>query len=137
MRSFVVEPARESALHLAQHQPLNIPGFAGFVIAVDHYRAQPDIACGGFEAYRHAVEELVDHEFFLHADHAVIGTGHANVGDVGGSLGKNLFVGCGHVGVRAYDCRYAAVEIPAQGNLLGSCLGVEVHENYLGGIDLH
>jgi len=43
---------------------------------------------------RACVQELVDDQFFFHADDAVVRTSHADVGDVGSSFRENAFV-CG------------------------------------------
>src|SRR5712671_1797679 len=101
-----------------QHQPLDLARLAGLLIAINHYRAQPHIACGWLKAHRHAVEKLAHHQLFLHADDPVIRPSHADVGDVCRPLGQNSFVRCGHMGMRSDYGRHAAIQIPAQGNFL-------------------
>ena len=58
-------------------------------------RRSVDVAVRRFPARRHVGEEALDHQFLLHADHAVVGAGHADVGLVGGAFGKNTRVGGG------------------------------------------
>src|SRR5579862_1790513 len=118
-----------------QHEALDVAGLAGALVAIDDHGAQADVAGGCLEAHGHAVKELVDDEFFFYADHAVVGTGHADIGDVGRSFGENAFVGGGDVSVGADHGGDAAIEIPTHGNLFGSGFGVEIHENYFG-VDL-
>src|ERR1700756_2035521 len=82
-------------IDLAQHQTFNAAGAPGLVIALDYDGAEADVAGGGFEARGHAAEEALDYQLLLYADDAVVGAGHADVGDVGGALGQNVFIGGG------------------------------------------
>ena len=67
----------------------------------------------------------------LDANHRVVRSGHADVGDVGRAVRQDALVGRLHVRVRADDDRDAAVEVPAHRDFLGRRLGVEVHEDDL------
>jgi hypothetical protein len=98
-----------------QHDSLNVMGAAGGSFAVDEGGAHLWIALGGFELAGHAGEEAGEDELFFYADDGVVGAGHADVGLVGGSVGKDALVGGGDVGVGAEESGNAAVEIPAEG----------------------
>ena len=65
----------------------------------------------------------------VHADDAVMRTGHAHIGDEGGALRQHMLVRGGDVGVRAHNRCDAPVEIPAQGDFFAGGLGVHVDED--------
>ena len=46
-----------------------------------------------FHANRHLREEFLQDDVFVHADHRLVRTGHADVGLIGGAVGKNPRVG--------------------------------------------
>ena len=60
---------------------------------------------------------------------ALVGAGHADVGDEGGAAGQDALVGGRHVGVGADDRRDPPVEVDAERLLLAGRLGVEVDEH--------
>jgi len=74
-------------------------------------------------------DEAADRLLLAHADDAAARAGHADVGDVGGPAGQHARVGGRDVGVRADDGAHAAVEVPAERDLLARRLGVEVDEH--------
>ena len=77
------------------------------------------------------VQELVQHQLLLHADHAVVGAAHAYVGLVGGAAGEDALVGGGNVRVRAEHRGHAAIQMPAHGDFFAGGLGVEVdHDDF-------
>ena len=105
-------------------------GASGCLVAIHHHGAEPNIAGGRFEARRHIVQKPPDHQFFLHADHAVIRASHADIGDVGGTVGQHALIGGRNVGVRADDRGDAAIEIPAQRDLLRRRFGMDIDEDH-------
>src|SRR5215470_3703885 len=64
---------------LGQEHPLDAPRPAGLGIGVDHGRREAGIALGRLESRGHAGQEAVDDRVLLHADHRVVGPGHAEV----------------------------------------------------------
>ena len=64
-----------------------------------------------------------------HAEDAAARAGHAHVGDVGGPAREHAGVVGRDVRVGAHDRRHAAVEVPAEADLLARGLGVHVDEH--------
>ena len=56
-------------------------------------------------------------------------SGHADIGDVGGALGQDAFIGGGDVRVRANDGGDAPVEVIAHRYLFAGRLGVHIHQD--------
>src|SRR5262249_285742 len=70
------------------------------------------------------------HQSRLNADDPVMGTGHAEICNVGSASGQYLFVGSLDMGVSADDNRRSAIEVPAHGEFLAGRLGVVVPHYY-------
>src|SRR6266404_581166 len=118
---------------LHNHDAFDAGGAAGALVAVNPDAAEARVALCRFPAHGHAGEEALQHQILFDADHAVVGAGHANVGDVGRAFGQNALVGRGDVRVGAEDGGDAAVEIPADGDFFRRGLGVHIENDYLGG----
>src|SRR3989442_13792321 len=73
------------------------------IVSFDEYGVHLHIARGYVEAGGHAVEKFADDALAVHADDAGVRSGHADIGDVGGALGQDAFIGGGGGGVRAND----------------------------------
>jgi len=73
--------------------------------------------------------QRLDRLILLDADHPAAGSGHPNIRDVRRAAREDAQVGGGHVRVGADDGRDAAVEVPAQADLLAGRLGVHVDED--------
>ena len=116
---------------LADHDALDRGRFAGVLVAFDDDAAEARIASRRLPSRGQVGQKALDDEFFLHADDAVVGAGHADVGLVGSAFRKHARVGGRDVGVSSEDGGNAAVEIPAHGDFFGSGFGVHVDENYL------
>jgi len=101
-------------------------------VATDDGSAHLGIAFGGFELSGHSGEEAPENEFGFDTDDGVVRAGHSDVGLVGGASGEDPSVGGGDVGVGPEYGGYAAVEIPAEGDLFARGLGVEVEEDDFG-----
>src|SRR5579864_2841142 len=56
-----------AATSLRQHQALDFAGLAGVLVAINDYRAQPGIAGGGLEPYRHSVKKFTHYQFLLYS----------------------------------------------------------------------
>src|SRR3970040_1298103 len=67
-----------------------------------------------------------------HADDAVARTGHPHVGDVGGALRQDAFVGGLDVGMRTDQRADLPVQVPAPRHLPRGGLGVKVHDDQRG-----
>jgi len=65
------------------------------------------------------------------AEYAFVWAGHAHVALESGAAGQNLFIGCGHVGVRAQHCADAAIQIPPHQLLVAGGLGMKIHQHHL------
>src|SRR5438094_12643 len=63
---------------------LNRHRLAGGLGCSNEDAVQARVAGGRLHADGHAAEKLVDHDRLFHADHAVVGPGHARVCEVGG-----------------------------------------------------
>ena len=100
-----------------------------WTIGLDEDGVQLDVAGRYFEASGHGIEELFQDARAVHADDTVVRASHADIGDVGGAVGKNVFVGSGDVGVRPDDCSDASIEVYAEGNLFACGFGVHVDEH--------
>ena len=94
------------------------------------------ILVGGVVAHRHVGAHDRDRLLALDADHAAARAGHADVGDVGGPAREHARVGGRDVRVGADDGGHAAVEVPAERDLLARRLGVHVDEHVVGAGDL-
>ncbi len=79
-----------------------------------------------------AGEEFVQHQFFFHADDAVVRAAHAHIGLERRSARQNALVRRGNMRVRAQNRRHAPVQIPPHGNFLAGGLGVEIHHDHFG-----
>lgn len=90
--------------------------------------AEAGVAGGDFEEVGHAGEEVFEDAVFAAAEDGVVGTGHAEVGDIGGAGGEDAGVGGGGVGVGAEIEGDFAVEVPAHGDFFGGGFGVEVND---------
>jgi len=73
--------------------------------------------------------QRLDRLILLDADHPAPGAGHPDVGDVRRPAREDAQVGGRHVRVGAEDGGDAAVEVPAQADLLARRLGVHVDED--------
>src|SRR2546422_2236321 len=65
------------------------------IVSFDEYGVHLHIARGYVEAGGHAVEKFADDALAVHADDAGVRSGHADIGDVGGALGQDAFIGGG------------------------------------------
>src|SRR6185312_8831487 len=126
--SFVVNAFCRSA----QHDPFNGTRFAAAFVTVDDHRAQTRVPGRGLKTHRHVVQEAVDDHFFFYPDHAIVGAGHAHIGDVGRPTGKYALIGGGDVRVGSDQGSHPAVEIPAERHFFRSRLGVQIHKNDFG-----
>src|SRR5256712_3929341 len=99
------------------------------IVSFDEYGVHLHIARGYVEAGGHAVEKFADDALAVHAEDAAVRAGHADIGDVGGALGQDAFVGGGDVRVRANDGGDAPVEVIAHRYLFAGRLGVHVHQD--------
>ena len=75
---------------------------------------------------------LLDGQLGLDAENGADGAGHAEIGDVGGPVFEELFVGGLDVGMGAEDGGDAAVEGIGEAFLLAGGLGVEIDEGDFG-----
>src|SRR5580704_15259530 len=75
---------------------------------------------------RHVGGHVFDDAVLAAAEDGVVGTSHAEVGDVGAAAGEDSGVGGGDVGVGADDHGAAAVEPVAHGDFFAGGLGVHV-----------
>jgi len=73
--------------------------------------------------------QRLDRLILLDADHPAARAGHSHIRDVRRAAREDAQVGGRHVRVRADDGRDAAVEVPAQADLLARRLGVHVDED--------
>ena len=73
-----------------------------------------------------AAEKAPHDGLLVDANNRVVGPGHASIGLVCSSAGKNSRVGCGNVRVRADYGRSAAIEVPAHSHFLARQLSVKV-----------
>src|ERR1700737_1973743 len=93
---------------------------AGFIawseiVGFDEDGIELDVAAGHFKARGQAVEKAFEDGVAIHADDAVVRTGHAHIRDVSGAFWKDVLVRGGHVGVGADDGSDAAIQVPAEG----------------------
>ncbi len=93
------------------------------------HRVEPRVLVGGLVALVHVRHEAADRLLLAHADDAAARAGHADVGDVRRAARQDARVGGRDVRVRPDDRRRAAVEKPAERDLLARRLGVEVDEH--------
>src|SRR2546426_7911927 len=73
------------------------------IVGLDEYGVHLHLARGHVEAGGHAVEKFADDAFAVHADDAGVRAGHADIGDVGGALRQDAFIGGGDGRVRGHD----------------------------------
>lgn len=105
-------------------------GGAGFRVGFDEDAAKGDFAgLGNFEAFGHLGEDCFQDDFFVVANDGIVGTGHACVGDVGGSFVKEAFVGGLHVGVGADNGGDLSIKVPTHGNFFRAGFSVEINKD--------
>ena len=63
---------------------------------------QLNVAGSDFKARRHSVQEFLKDTGAIHADDAIVWTGHANIGDISGSLREDMLIGRGYMGVSSH-----------------------------------
>src|SRR5581483_3424820 len=116
---------------LFEHQALDGTRFARGFVTINDDGAKLHIPGRGFPAAGHIGQKTINDQLLLHADHAVVRTGHSHVRHVGCAVGQDMFIGSRYVGMRAEYDGYAAVKIPSHGNFLGGRLGMHVDEDDL------
>jgi hypothetical protein len=116
----------------AEHDALDVVSAAGGSVTEDEGGAHFGVSFCGFEFAGHAGEEAVEDEFGFDADDGVVWAGHADVGLVGGAVGKDALVGGGDVGMGSDDGGDASVEVPAEGYFFAGGFAVEVEEDDFG-----
>src|SRR6516164_7687299 len=99
------------------------------LVGLDDHGVHLDIAGSDLKARWEAIEELLDDARPVHADHAVVRPGHADIAAIGGAAGKHAFVGGRDVRVCADDGGNASVEIPAHGDFLAGRFRVHINQN--------
>ena len=114
---------------LRQDLPSDRAGFARLRIDLDENAGQEQAVARRLEALRPRRQEPLEGLLAGDADDGVAAAGHAGVGDVGRAAGQDPLVRRRDVGVRADDGRDPAVEVPAEGLLLGGRLGVEIDDD--------
>src|SRR5207244_1240047 len=87
----------------AQHESLNRTGAAGGIVTFNHHSAESDVAVCRLEADWHVVQKPPDDLLFVDPDHALVGTSHSDVGNVGGTFGEDTLVGSRDVGMSSED----------------------------------
>ena len=112
-------------------QPLDPARLAGRLVDVDDGAGEADVPLGDLEGGGGLEEEALEHLVDPHADHRLVGAGHADVGLQGGAAGEDPLVGGGDVGVGAEHGAHPAVEVEAHRLLLAGRLGVEVDQDHL------
>lgn len=79
------------------------------------------------------VKELLHGAFGVEADDGVVVAAHAGVGLIGGAAFEDAAIGCGDVGVAAYDGADTAIKMDAHSHFLRGRFGVHIDEY---GIDI-
>ena len=114
-------------MDLARRRPSVIPWTA--IISFDEHRVHLDVAGGNLKARGQTIDEFLDDPSAFHSNDAVVRARHANISDVGGTVGENAFIGGGDVGVGAHNGGDPPIEIPAESDLLAGSFGVNIDEN--------
>src|SRR5262245_23621371 len=96
-------------------QPLDGQPPARVGIDANQSAVERDRTLGRLDLSWHLREEAVQRLLWIGADDRVRRPRHAEIGDVGGAVRKQAFVGSLHVAMRAHDRAGAPVEVPAHG----------------------
>ena len=107
---------------------LNTNGFSSRIDFHDH-ALQQNVFFGDGKALRGLGAEAFYDGFDLAAEHGLMGTCEADIGQVSGPAGENLFVGGLHVGVGAKQGADLAIEQAAHGDFFGGRLGMEIDDD--------
>src|SRR5262249_12123614 len=115
--------------NLSQHEAFDSGCTTRHGIGFDDHAAEADVTGSSFEARRHSAHKFLDNQFLLYSDHAVVWPGHADVGDVCRAFRKHDLIRRGNVRVGADHGSDAAIEVPAERDLLRCGLGVKIDKD--------
>src|SRR5256712_497687 len=110
-------------------QAFDREGLAYRRVHVEQHRRKDARARGHFEAARHLGEELLDGDLLLDPDYGLGRPDHADVGEVGRTLGQDPLVGRLDVRVGPEHPADLAVQVPAHRHLFGGRLCMHVHDH--------
>src|SRR5579884_3090248 len=99
----VGRPPDPGGILLTEQQALDASRLAGFSITFNDCGCDARVAFGGLELSWHPGQKTLEHQLFFHADNAVVGAAHADIGLVSCASGKNTVVCCGNVRMGADD----------------------------------
>ena len=83
------------------------------------------------ETAGHAVEKSRDNRLDLPPDDGVVGTRHADVGDIARPFRQNTGVGGHDVGMGSQDRTDPPVQVAAEGDFFGGRLSVNLHDHHI------
>jgi hypothetical protein len=109
---------------------LNRAGMASCFVDVNQHGVHLDVSFGDHEAGRHRVEKALENALLFHAYNGIVGPGHTDVRDEAGSLGQNVIVRRGDMGMSTENGRDFSVQEPAHRLLLRSGLRMYIDNDY-------
>ena len=105
---------------------LDTQGLAGVGVDIDDRAADAYIVGGNVERRMDVGEHGPEDAVFASAEHRIVGSGHAEVGDVGGAVGQHALVGGGDMGMGAKDAADPPVEVPTHRDFFAGGLGMHL-----------
>lgn len=122
---------RKKRLIQAEIEVFDGSGAASGLVRIDEHGVHLHVTFGNHEPCRKCVKEALQHSFFFHANHGIVGAGHADVGDKSSASRKDVRIGGCHVSVRPKHGGNLSVQIPAHGLFFRRGLSMHVNDDDL------